>query len=184
MNIQKKKILAKEIVYLFSLILCVLIFWTIVEMRNSHIHKRQEVFKSEFANSQSRLDSLKEKTMSPERMKQMEDNLIAMFERGASDDDGRRYMKEFEDKYEDKDVIDTISNLKQNLSVIEQKQQENSSRLLNNNHSDGVTKWFGFILLTILYPIRFIYLLLRWSIRILRQKTTEEKTEINQQTNK
>lgn len=168
MNIHKKKIIAKEIIYLCTLVLCVAIIWTIVEMWNSHLHKKQEQIGNEITFNQTRLDSLEEKTLPAERMKQLVDNLTTMFEQGASDEDGRRYTKDFRDKFEEKAVLDEISKLKEYKINLEQRRQEVNSSFIDNTTTDGFTKWCTIILLTILYPLRFIYLIVRWAFRTLK----------------
>jgi len=168
MDIHKKKIIAKEIIYLFTLVLCVVITWTIVEMRNSHLRNKQEQIGNEITTCQTRLDSLKEKTLPAERMKQLVENLTKMFEQGASDEDGRRYTKDFRDKFEEKAVLDEMSMLKENKINLEKERQEVNSSFINNTTTDGFTKWCAIILLTILYPMRFIYLVVRWSFRTLK----------------
>lgn len=173
MEIQKKKIIAKEIIYFVTLVVCVIITWTIVEMRNTQLHKKQEQIGNEIIICQIQLDSLKEKTLPPERMKQLVDNLTKMFEQGASDEDGRSYTKDFRDKFEEKAVLDEMSMIKEDKINLEKQRQEVNASFINNTTSDGFTKWFAIILLTILYPMRFIYRIVRWSFRTLKQKPTQ-----------
>ena len=105
-------------------------------------------------------------------MKQLVVNLTEMFEQGASDEDGRRYTKDFRDKFEEKAVLTETSKLKEYKIYLEKQRQEINSSFINNTISDGFTKWCAIILLIILYPLRFIYLIVRWAFRTLKYKST------------
>jgi hypothetical protein len=173
MNIQKKKIIAKEIIYLFTLFLCVGITFIISEIRNSYFNNKRDQIVNEMYKCENRLNILFEKNLPLELTKQLQDNLTTMNGNGASADDVRKYTKDFNDKFGEKAVLDQISKEEDYKNNLINQIKKIDSSYINNSINFGFTMNFAIILLIILYPLRFIYLIIRWSFRILKQKTPQ-----------
>lgn len=159
-------------IYLFTLALCIGIVWVIVEIRNSYLYSEQERIGNKISYYQAQLDSLEQKKLPAEKMKQLVDNLTTMFEKGASDEDGKKYLKDFRDKFEEKEVLGEIKKLNADKINLEKQRQEITSNYIDNTMDKGFTKWFAIIFSMLIYPLRFIYLTVRWAFRTLKQKPT------------
>ncbi len=169
MNIDRKKIIAKEVIYLFTLVLCIVITWGVVELRNKYLHNKQDEIAHNITTNNSKLDSLNQHALPEVHRKQLVFNLTKMFEQGATDEEGRKYMKDFRAKFEDKTILEQIKLLSKSQIQLEKDKQAIQTSFIDNNLSDGFTRICAIILLSILYPVRLTYILIRWSFRTLRK---------------
>lgn len=173
MSIDTKKIIAKEIIYLFSAIILVLIFWSIIEIRNTYTEKKIENISKQILILQFQINRNKQKKefiLSPDKEKLLLKNLTELAEKNASDNDMRTYMIDFENKFSSEKIkfnqkTKIIKNKKNDLI---QKQNIFKKKYLNQNEKKTNLLIFSIVLFSLLYPIRIIIILLKWSFKILK----------------
>jgi len=169
MNISAKKNIAKEIIYFFSLLLCTAIIWTVVELRNNHLKNEQYKILKSIERNNSKIDSLnKLNELPPIRMKQLVENLTEMFENGATDKDGEKYSKDFSEKFKNKSITDKLIYLSDAGKKLKIDKQKNQQKFINNDLSNGFTIMSFWILISVLYPIRIIFYIIKWAIKTLK----------------
>lgn len=182
MNLKTKKIIAKEIVYFFSVIAILLMTWMVLELRNSYLLNKIDNNSKEFlffvksdlkkilrdfvATSNSGKYGTETELLSkfPELKIyniQILRDFVATSNSGIYKSEKEVYSK-FPEFFDEKSQIE-YNYLNKELSFDKGKLLKNSK--LKNNF------WIiVLILFSLLYPIRLIYNLLKWSLLTIKSK--------------
>ena len=164
-----KKILAKEIIYLFITIILSLTIYGIVEIKNRFVIENAKELKASFYKSEQKIDSLNKLILSPERKNQLILNLTKLFERGASDDEGDLYSRDFKMKFGEKIIFKKIDSISKEQTKNKIHQAQNRNNFISND-KNGFTAKAILILIIFVYPIRISAILVKWAIKTLKQK--------------
>lgn len=173
MNITSKKIIAKEIIYFFSVIALLLIFWLIIEIRNFYSEKKIKTISNEISNIQLQIDKYEKKTnfyLKPEKDKILMNGLIELDKNGSSDDEMRAYMSDFENKFSSEKIkhIEKTKLLKEKQNNLSTELNTSKNNYLEPDEKKSNILIFALILFSVLYPFRLIYRLLKWSIKTIK----------------
>ena len=220
MNIKIKKIIAKEIIFFFSIILLLILIWSGIKIWNSYIN-------NEIDNSSKEITALKKDLKTIKNIRFLNKNEKIKFNAGldelneykASEKDKISFMTDFIAKFSKKEIseinendLDEIFYLTPNKSYVSEsllkiayndrfnslKQDKTISsidiksiidfnklrkidnlnqkikNLNNKQQKDSEIKIliinFSIILFCLVYPIRLIYILLKWSFLTIKTK--------------
>jgi hypothetical protein len=175
MNITSKKIIAKEIIYFFSVITLLLIFWSIIEIRNFYSEKKIKTISYKIENIQLQIDKNEKKTdflLKPEKEEILINGMIELLKNGSAKEETKAYVNDFYNKFSEEKIelnkkTKTLQNKKNILSSDLKSLQK---YFLNNNEKKYTLLLFSVILFSILYPIRLVFKLIKWSLLIMRYK--------------
>jgi hypothetical protein len=170
-----KKTIAKEIIYFFSLVVIVLIFWAILLIRNYYSEKKINTIANEISIIQIQIDKNKNKKdflLEPNKKKILFDGLNEMHSYGSSDEDMNRYIDDFESLFslEKINLIKKTKILQKKKNILISKLNYSKKYFLNENEKKSNILNFTSILFSLLYPIRLIYRLLKWSFLTIQTK--------------
>jgi hypothetical protein len=159
-----KKILAKEIIYFFSIAIVALIVFSIVEIRNHYLEIRSNEIKITQSINERKIDSLNKLILSKERKKQLIAALTKMINQGASDEDKKQYNIDYILRFGDKKKLEEINHVAKEQSKIKVEYLKAQNDFIRNDNQGvaAITVWILFILI---YPVRLFFMLIIWSIR-------------------
>ncbi|MFV8327621.1 hypothetical protein [Flavobacterium sp. ZS1P14] len=170
-----KKTIAKEIIYFFSLVVIVLIFWAIILIRNFYSGKNINTIANEISVIQLQIDknkNINDFFLEPDKKKILFDGLSEMHNNGSSDDEIHRYIDDFESLFslEKINLIKKTKIFQKKKSILLDKLNYSKKYFLNENEKKSNILIFSAILFGLLYPIRLIYRLLKWSFLTIQTK--------------
>lgn len=204
MNTKTQKTFAREIIYFFSVVVVVLIFWAGIEIRNYFLKNEINYFSENILELNIKIDSI-QKTL-PEKIKTFKEfaqSIKKKYPEYKDIDDYELAMKVVEKYPEYKDQVNFSegkpnpfssetahikdlglnteeSNIndgwkqteifKKEKDELEQKVFESKNKLLLKNETTDIIVWSSALLFSILYPIRLIFLLLKWAFKTVKQK--------------
>lgn len=175
MNITSKKIIAKEIIYFFSVIALLLIFWLVIEIRNFYSEKKIKTISYEISNIQLQIDKNEKKTnfyLKPEKEKILINGLLELDKNGSSDDEMRAYVSDFKSKFSEEkiELIKKTKILEKKKNILSNDLYSSQKYFLNNEEKKHNLLILSAILFSILYPIRLVFKLIKWSLLTLKKK--------------
>jgi hypothetical protein len=166
----KKQRLAKEILYFFFASVCTLLLWCCIETKNYFTNNKISKLTKETSSFTFQIDSLdKVVVLDENRRKQVDSNIISMLDRGATEDDVRRYVYDFKKKFGKKEVFEKQEQLIRNKNLTLQNLVDTQNKLFDNNEKKNILIWGLIIFFGILYPLRFVYFALMWSFKTLKE---------------
>lgn len=169
MNLRTKKIIAKEILYFFIGIIMILIFWTIMEIQNSYYRNEVISYNQEIV----RLQTLRKPLLNADKLKKLNENAKKMSESGSSKEDilamKDAFVKRFGIKYNFNQKI-KLEKLKKEEKVITNELNKTSLKILNRYEISYKLGSLSIIFFVLLYPIRFVFILVRWAIKTIKIK--------------
>jgi hypothetical protein len=175
MNDKNKRKVAKEILYFFFGIFCSLIIWGLIGTKNYLVNSNIEKITIETLTINKQIDSLKKINILDEyRRKQLDRNLSEMNDKGSSDDDLIRMVTDYKKIFGKKEIIEKREQLEKSKILFYKNFDDTRKRLINNNQKIEILTWGIFIIFGLIYPFRFAYYSLMWSIRTLKIKKQEE----------
>ena len=170
MKEQNKRRLAKEILYCFFATLCTLLLWGFLETKNYFTNNNIRKLTTETSRLTFQIDSLdKVIVLDENRRTQVDSNIISLLDKGATEDDVRRYVYDFKKKFGNKEVFDKEEQLKSKRTLVLQNLVDTQNKLIHNNEKRNILIWALIILFGILYPLRIVYNVLMWSFRTLKR---------------
>jgi hypothetical protein len=163
-----KKIIAKEIIYFFSIVILTFIIYSIVEVKNYYSeNKSKKLYLAQISNAK-KIDSLNGIILQKYRERQLIFNLTEFFEQGGSDEDGIKYSRDFKKMFGDKKKFKQIDDISKEQAQIKSESTEIQNNYVSND-INGFTSKSVLLFLVLLYPIRFSVILICWSIRTIKQ---------------
>jgi hypothetical protein len=175
MNDKNKRRLAKEILYFFFGIFCTLVLWGLIGAKNYLVNSNIEKITTETLTVKKQLDSLKNINILDEyRRKQLDRNISEMLDKGASEDDIKRMVTDYKKIFGKKEIIVKREQLEKSKILSLKNFDDTRKSLINNNQKTEILTWGIFIIFGLIYPFRFAYYSLMWSIRTLKTKKQEE----------
>ena len=174
MNLRTKKIIAKEIIYLFSGIIILLMIWVIMEIQNVYYQNKVNTYKNEITQLQIQMkESVIKPILQPDKLKKLNDNAKIMFESGSSEEDilamKDAFLKRFGRKHTLNEKI-KLDKLKNSEITKNNELKKTYLKILNKDDVSHNIKFFSIIIFVLLYPIRIIYILVKWAIKTLKIK--------------
>jgi len=175
MNITSKKIIAKEIIYFFSVIALLLFFWLIIEIRNFYSEEKIKTISYEISIIQLQIDKNQKKTnfyLKPEKMKILINGLIELDKNGSSDDEMRAYVSDFKSKFSEEkiELLKKTKILEKKKNILSNKLYSSQKYFLSNEEKNRNLLILSAILFSLLYPIRLVFKLIKWSLLTLKKK--------------
>ena len=169
MNKKNKRTLAKEILYFFSGIFCILVFWGLIEVKNYLINSDIEKISIETLTLTKQLDSLENiKVLDEEWRKKLDSNIFEMQDKGATEDDIKRMVSDFKKRFGKKEIIVKREQLEKAKILSIKNFDDTQDKLIDNTEKNKILTYGLFIIFGLIYPLRLIYYSLIWSIRTLR----------------
>lgn len=165
-----KKYIAKEIIYFFSIIILTLIIYSIVEIKNHYLESKSKELNLAQITNDKKIISLNKEILPKDRKKQLIANLTELFEKGASDEDGMKYSRDFKIMFGDKKVFKQIDDISKEKIKIKNEREELRNSFVPNNRKGFTNKAF-LLFLILVYPVRFSSVLVLWSIRTLKKNS-------------
>lgn len=98
---------------------------------------------------------------------------LKMLNNNESDENRTFVVNDFIKKYGEKKSVKpnkVFEELKKTKKEINQKLQEAVNKLINRNETKSTIAWGTALLLGLLYPFRFIFFLLKWALKTVKQK--------------
>lgn len=168
MNLITKKRIAKEILYFFTGIIILLIFWVFIEIQNSYYQNKVITYNKEITKLQIQIKEFAIKpVLQPDKLNKLNENAKIMSESGSSEEDiiamKDAFVKRFGRKYTLSEEI-KFDNLKKNLQLETNKLNEAYLKFLSR---DDIL-FLSIILFVLIYPIRIIFILVKWAIKTLK----------------
>ena len=168
MNLITKKRIAKEILYFFTGIIILLIFWVFIEIQNSYYQNKVITYNKEITKLQIQIKEFAIKpVLQPDKLNKLNENAKIMSESGSSEEDiiamKDAVVKRFGRKYTLSEEI-KFDNLKKNLQLETNKLNEAYLKFLSR---DDIL-FLSIILFVLIYPIRIIFILVKWAIKTLK----------------
>ncbi|WP_345095596.1 hypothetical protein [Flavobacterium chungnamense] len=169
MNLRTKKTIAKEILYFFIGIIIILIFWAFIEIQNSYYKNEVISYNQEIV----RLHTLRKPLLNADKLKKLNENAKKMFESGSSKEDilamKDAFIKRFGIKYNLNEKI-KLEKLKKEEKVITNELNKTSLKILEGYEITDKVGILSIIFFVLLYPIRFVFILVRWAIKTIKIK--------------
>ena len=158
-----------EILYFFFGTLCTLLLWSFIVTKNHFTNNNIKKLTSKVASLTSQIDSLdKVVVLDENRRKQVDSNIISMLDKGATEDDVRKYVYDFKMKFGNKEIFEKGEQLKRSRTLALQNIDNYRNKLIDNNEKRNILVWGLIILFGILYPLRLAYYTLLWSFKTLK----------------
>ncbi len=171
MNDKNKRVLAKEILYLFFGIFCIIVLWGLIGAKNYIINSDVKKINKETLTIEKQLDSLDNINVLEEyHRKKLDRNISEMLDRGFSDEDINRMVNDFKKIFGKKEIAVKKAQLEKSKILFKQKIDDTRNKLINNYEKIEILTWGVFIIFGIIYPFRFAYYSLMWSIKTLKTK--------------
>ena len=174
MKTTSKKIIAKEIIYFFATITLILIFWSLIEIRNYYSEKNVKTISHEISAIQLEIDkNEKYDYFKPERWKILINDLTELAKNGSSDAEMKSYCYDFKKKFSKEKNQQLIKKTK--ILILKKKILQNNLMSFENYFIKTEEKknnilLFSILLFSIVYPFRLIYKLISWSLLTLKKK--------------
>ena len=174
MNLRTKKSIAKEILYFFAGVIILLIFWAFLEIQNNYFQNNIINYKKEITQLQSQIKKFETTTLlQPDKLKIFNKNALKMSEAGYSEeviltmkDD---FLKLFGRKCTLKEQI-KLDKLKNSEITKTNQLKKTSLKILSKDDISKEIKFFSIALFVLLYPMRIVYILVKWAIKTLKIK--------------
>lgn len=170
MNLRTKRSIAKEIIYFFTGVIILLIFWGFIAIQNNYYQNKVITCKKEIAKIQTQINLT---ILQPDKLKKLFANVKIMNESGSSNEDIVAMMNAFEKRFGKKITLSErikLEKLRKNGKLEANILEEISSKILNEEDIFNNIKILSILIFVLLYPIRFIIILVIWSIKILKIK--------------
>ena len=179
MNLKTKKIIAKEIIFFFSIIALLIMTWGILELRNSYLLNKINNNSKAFSYS---INSNLKKTLrdfvatSNNQKYETETELLSKFPElkiyniqilrdfVATSNSGK-YKSENELYSKFPEFFNKKS--KTEYNIINKELNDSKSKLLNKSKFKNILCIMSLIFFSLLYPIRLIFFLLKWAFKTL-----------------
>ena len=171
MNLRTKKSIAKEVLYLFSGVILLLIFWLYLEIKNNYHNNKVVTYKEEINQLQSQIKKFESKPLlNPDKLKKLNENAKIMSESGSSKDDILAMKDDFIKKFGNQNTLSEQVKLKTNEVIINDKIKKANLKMLNGEEIYHNIKLLSIVLFILLYPVRIIFISVKWAIKILKIK--------------
>lgn len=171
MNLTTKRRIAKEILYFFTGVIIILLFWGIILIQNNYYQNKVVTCKNEINHLQTQINLT---ILHPDKLKKLFANVKIMNESGSSNEDIVDMMNAFEKRFGKKITLSErikLEKLRKNEKIETNKLKEISLKIFNEDDIFTNIKISSILILALLYPIRFIFILIKWAIKILKLKT-------------
>lgn len=171
MNLRTKKSIAKEVLYLFSGVILLLIFWLYLEIKNNYHNNKVVTYKEEITQLQSQIKKVESKPLlNPDKLKKLNENAKIMSESGSSKDDILAMKDDFIKKFGNQNTLSEQVKLKTNEVIVNDKIKKANLKMLNREEIYHNIKLLSIVLFILLYPVRIIFISVKWAIKILKIK--------------
>lgn len=171
MNLRTKKSIAKEVLYLFSGVILLLIFWLYLEIKNNYHNNKVVTYKEEINQLQSQIKKFESKPLlNPDKLKKLNENAKIMSESGSSKVDILAMKDDFIKKFGNQNTLSEQVKLKTNEVIINDKIKKANLKMLNGEEIYHNIKLLSIVLFILLYPVRIIFISVKWAIKILKIK--------------
>ena len=169
MNLRTKKSIAKEVLYLFSGVILLLIFWLYLEIKNNYHNNKVVTYKEEITQLQSQIKKVESKPLlNPDKLKKLNENAKIMSESGSSKDDILAMKDDFIKKFGNQNTLSEQVKLKTNEVIVNDKIKKANLKMLNREEIYHNIKLLSIVLFILLYPVRIIFISVKWAIKILK----------------
>jgi hypothetical protein len=171
MNLRTKKSIAREIIYFFSGILILLIFWGFIEIQNNYFQNKVISQRKEINQIQAQIKKLEKKPLlNPDKLKILNDNAKEMYELGSSKEEILAMKDDFFKLFGNKKTLSEQIKLKTNEKLKTDNVKKTYLKILNRDEIFHNIKLLAIILFILLYPARIIFISVKWAIKILKIK--------------
>jgi hypothetical protein len=171
MNLRTKKSIAREIIYFFSGILILFIFWGFIEIQNNYFQNKVITQKKEINQIQAQIKKLEKKPLlNPDKLKILNDNAKEMYELGSSKEEILAMKDDFFKLFGNKKTLSEQIKLKTNEKLKTDNVKKTYLKILNRDEIFHNIKLLAIILFMLLYPARIIFISVKWAIKILKIK--------------
>ena len=171
MNLRTKKSIAKEVLYLFSGVILLLIFWLYLEIKNNYHNNKVVTYKEEINQLQSQIKKFESKPLlNPDKLKKLNENAKIMSESGSSKVDILAMKDDFIKKFGNQNTLSEQVKLKTNEVIVNDKIKKANLKMLNREEIYHNIKLLSIVLFILLYPVRIIFISVKWAIKILKIK--------------
>ncbi len=170
MDIKIKKSLAKEVIYLFSILSILILIWGTHEIYSFYIDKKInkinldiDILESKSNILKTQLDSIQFVSPPPPPP-----GFQILDEYGIP-------VKKPWDKIIERETREISNNLKSNGLLLDAKKAKLFSveETILFKHKNSILFWLFIISFSLLYPVRFIYKLVKWATTVLNEKEYE-----------
>jgi hypothetical protein len=166
MNLRTKKTIAKEILYFFIGIIIILIFWAFIEVQNSYYKNEVISYNQEIV----RLQTLRKPLLNADKLKKLNENAKNMFESGSSKEDILAMKDAFVKRFGIKYNLNEKLKLEKEEKVITNELNKTSLKILDGYEISDKVVILSIIFFVLLYPIRFVFILVKWAIKTIKIK--------------
>ncbi len=166
MNLRTKKTIAKEILYFFIGIIIILIFWAFIEVQNSYYKNEVISYNQEIV----RLQTLRKPFLNADKLKKLNENAKKMFESGSSNEDILAMKDAFVKRFGIKYNLNEKLKLEKEEKVITNELNKTSLKILDGYKISDKVVILSIIFFVLLYPIRFVFILVKWAIKTIKIK--------------
>jgi hypothetical protein len=181
MNTITKKTIAKEIIYFFTVVALLLLVWAGIEIRNYFFRNKISNISNEISIMKTQIVSIENKF--PEfiwkQPSELSDLVVVVKKLDLSGFDQVKVTQPDTIEWgkeilaSDFPPIDEFNKVKQLCKakiVSYNKLTELENKLLYSNETKVIIIWCSIIAFGLLYPIRFIFFLLCWAFKTIKQK--------------
>lgn len=120
-------------------------------------------------------------TLNEEYRTQLDNNIKNLLGKGATENEVISYVSDYKKKYGTKrnpffsklpqsNVLNNVEQIKKSKTETNQKLQETENKLFNSDELENVIIWCSIFFFGILYPFRFVFFLLKWAFKTVKQK--------------
>lgn len=172
MNTINKKIIAKEILYFFSAIVMILIFWVFIKVQNNYYENKVVFYNKQITELQIQIKELVNKPLlQKDKLKKLNENAKIMSDAGSSEYEvlamKDAFIKRFGNKYTLTEKI-KLDKLKKSEKLKNNELKKTYLKILNRDEVFHHSKILSFTLFVLLYPVRITFVLVKWAIKILK----------------
>lgn len=164
MNITTKKTIAKEIIYFFAATTLFFVLWVGIVINNKIQENKINSFKSEVLGFQSQID--KNNKLLDRKLTKLDEYGIPIKFIPPSDGVIKKNSKNLSEEDLTSNKIQQLEKLK---AISNQKLLEVKNKHLNENQIKDILFYSFIIIFGLLYPLRLIFILLKWSFRTLKK---------------
>ena len=169
---KNKRKIAKEILYFFFGIFCILVICCFIESKNYFLNNKIESINNNALNLTKQIDSLNTINVLFDKYysKKLLSNITKMHTEGYSVEDIGNMIDDFSKKFGRKEINLKINKLKLIKSSSLMDCKDYKSKLLNYNEKVKILTYCITIIMGLIYPLRLIYYSLKWSIKTLKNE--------------
>lgn len=163
MNLKTKKNIAKETIYFFSTIAILLAVWTGIEIRNFYLNTKIDDLNKEVLILKNKIETKQNKIIESEIKNAPVVDEFGIPVKFKAPSDGKTLT--------DKEKLILINQDKFDLDKLKKEEKKMNQHLYYSKNkliSKQIVIWCAYIFFGLLYPIRYVFKLLKWSFKTIK----------------